>query len=131
MIGEPPSPAGAVHVRSISDDEMGFADRPVGRTGTVADGVVVVVVVAIVVVVVVKVVVVVVEVPQFITAVNEVPLVIETALGLPVLPLSSQWSKEQGGYPSTTRLYDWPLLRVNVAGVNPLASVTPSWDSTV
>src|SRR2546428_5014040 len=131
MIGDPPSPAGAVHVRSISDDEMGLADRPVGRAGTVADGVVVVVVVVvIVVVVVVRVVVVVVEVLQFITAVNEVPLVIETALGLPVLPLSSQWSKEQEPNPLTERPYDWPLLRVNVAGVNPLATVTPFWDST-
>ena len=117
-------------MRSISDAETGFADRPVGRVGTVADGVVVVVVVAVVVVMVV-VELVVVEVTQFMTAVNWVALVTETALGLPVLPLSSQWSKEQGGYPSTTRLYDWPLLRVNVAGVNPLATVTPFWDSTV
>src|SRR2546425_6849891 len=100
MIGDPPSPAGAVHVRSISDDETGLADRPVGRDGTVADGVVVVVVVVVivvvvvvvdetvevevvaVVVVVVEVVVVDVEVPQLKTAIRVVSLVIETPLGL-------------------------------------------------
>ena len=119
-------------MRSISDAETGFADRPVGRDGTVADGIVVVVDVAVAVIVVdVEVVVVDVEVPQFMSAVNWVALVTETGLGLPVLPLSSQWSKEQGGYPSTTRLYGWPLLRVNVTGVNPLATVTPFWDSAV
>ena len=123
-------------MRSISDGETGFADRPVGRDGTAGDGVVVVVVVEVVVVVVELLVVVVellvvVEVTQFMTAVRVVSLVTETALGLPVLPLSSQWSKEQEPNPLTTRLYDWPLLRVNVAGVNPLATVTPFWDSTV
>src|SRR3989442_6517393 len=160
MIGEPPSLAGGVQVRSISDAEAGVADRPVGRDGTAGDGVVVVVVVVVVelvvvvvelvvvvvelvvvvvelVVVVVELVVVVVElvvvveVTQFMTAVMAVSLVTETALGLPVLPLSSQWSKEQEPNPLTRRLYDWPLLRVNVAGVNPLATVTPFWDSTV
>ena len=123
-------------MRSISDAEAGVADRPVGRDGTAGDGVVVVVVVEVVVVVVELLVVVVellvvVEVTQFMTAVRVVSLVTETALGLPVLPLSSQWSKEQEPNPLTTRLYDWPLLRVNVAGVNPLATVTPFWDSTV
>ena len=87
--------------------------------------VVVVVVVIEAVVVDVEVVVVVVEVPQFMTAVRVVSLVIETALGLPVLPLSSQWSKPQEPYPLTARLYDWPLLRVKVTGVNPLPIVTP------
>ena len=48
-----------------------------------------------------------------------------------MLPVSSQWSKPHEPYPLTRRLYDWPLLRVNVAGVNPLATVTPFWDSTV
>jgi len=129
MIGEPPSLAGGVQVRSISDAEAGVAVRPVGRDGTAGDGVVVVVVVEVVVVVVELMVVV--EVTQFMTAVNWVSLVTETALGLPVLPLSSQWSKEQEPNPLTRRLYDWPLLRVNVAGVNPLATVTPFWDSTV
>jgi len=129
MIGEPPSLAGVVQVRSISDGETGFADRPVGRDGTAGDGVVVVVVVEVVVVVVELLVVV--EVTQFMTAVRVVSLVTETALGLAVLPLSSQWSKEQEPNPLTRRLYDWPLLRVNVAGVNPLATVTPFWDSTV
>jgi len=70
-------------------------------------------------------------VTQFMTAVRVVSLVTETALGLPVLPLSSQWSKEQEPYPLTRRLYDWPLLRVNVTGVNPLPTVTPFWVSTV
>src|SRR3989442_15570863 len=110
MIGEPPSLAGGVQVRSISDAEAGVADRPVGRDGTAGDGVVVVVVVVVVelvvvvvelvvvvvelVVVVVELVVVVVElvvvveVTQFMTAVRVVSLVTETALGLPVLPLS-------------------------------------------
>ena len=88
-------------------------------------------VVVVVIIVVAAVVVVEVEVTQFMTAVNWVSLVTETALGLPVLPLSSQWSKEQEPNPLTRRLYDWPLLRVNVAGVNPLATVTPFWDSTV
>jgi len=129
MIGEPPSLAGGVQVRSISDAEAGVAVRPVGRDGTAGDGVVVVVVVEVVVVVVELLVDV--EVTQFMTAVRVVSLVTETALGLPVLPLSSQWSKEQEPNPLTTRLYDWPLLRVNVAGVNPLATVTPFWDSTV
>src|SRR3989442_5531930 len=128
MIGEPPSLAGGVEVRSITDAEAGVADRPVGRDGTAGDGVVVVVVVKVVVVVVELVVV---EVTQFMTAVRVLSLVTETALGLPVLPLSSQWSKEQEPNPSTMRLYDWPLLRVNVAGVNPLATVTPFWDSAV
>src|SRR2546428_10508861 len=128
MIGEPPL-AGGVQVRSISDAEAGVADRPVGRDGTAGDGVVVVVGVGVVVVVVA--VVVFVEVPQFMTAVRVVSLVAETALGLPVLPLSSQWSKEQEPYPSTTRLYDLPLLRVKVAGVNPLPTVTPFWGSAV
>ena len=82
-------------------------------------------------VVVVEAVVVEVEVTQFMTAVRVLSLVTETALGLVVLPLSSQWSKEQEPYPSTTRLYDWPLLRVNVAGVKPLPTVTPFWDSAV
>ena len=135
-------------MRSISDAEAGVTDRPVGRDGTAGDGVVVVVVVevlvvvvellvVVVVVVVVAVVVVVVEllvvveVTQFMTAVRVLSLVTETALGLVVLPLSSQWSKEQEPYPSTTRLYDWPLLRVNVAGVKPLPTVTPFWDSAV
>jgi len=134
MIAEPPL-LGGVQVRSIPDAETAFADRPVGRDGTVADGIVVVVVevvdvvvvvvvvvvdetvevevvevelVAVVVadveVVVVVVVVVDVEVPQYITAVRVVSLVIETALELLVLPVSSQWSKEQEPYPSTNRL---------------------------
>src|SRR5437016_6225313 len=128
MIGEPPSLAGGVQVRSISDAEAGVAVRPVGRDGTAGDGVVVVVVEVVVVVVELMVVV---EVTQFMTAVRVVSLVTETALGLPVLPVSSQWSKEQEPNPLTRRLYDWPLLRVNVAGVNPLATVTPFWDSTV
>jgi len=152
MIGEPPSLAGGVQVRSISDAETAFADRPVGRDGTLTDGVVVVVtvvvtvvvivvvvdeavevevvavvvvVVAVVVVVVeVVVVVVVVEVLQFMTAVIIVSILIETVLGL-LLPPSNQWSKEQEPNPLTERPYDWPLLRVYVAGVNPLATVTP------
>src|SRR2546422_11778389 len=99
MIVEPPSLAGGVQVRSISDAEAGFADRPVGRDGTTGDGVVVVVVVEVVVVVVELMVVV--EVTHFMTAVNWVSLVAETALGLPVLPLSSQWSKEQEPNPLT------------------------------
>jgi len=125
-------------VRSISDAETAFADRPVGRDGTLTDGVVVVVVVVAVVVVdeaveveVVAVVVVVVEVvvvdvvvPQFITAVRVVSIVIETVLGL-LLPPSNQWSKEQEPKLPTARPYDWPLLRVYVAGVNPFATVTP------
>ena len=125
MIGEPPSLAGGVQVRSISDAETAFADRPVGRDGTLTDGVVVVVVVVAVVVVdeaveveVVAVVVVVVEVvvvdvvvPQFITAVRVVSIVIETVLGL-LLPSSNQWSKEQEPKLPTARPYDWPLLRV-------------------
>ena len=138
MIGEPPSLAGGVQVRSISDAEAGVADRPVGRDGTLTDGVVVVVAVVVVVVVtvvvvvvvtvvvvdeaveveVVAVVVVVVEVvvvdvvvPQFITAVRVVSMVIETVLGL-LLPSSNQWSKEQEPNPLTERPYDWPLLRV-------------------
>ena len=145
MIGEPPSLAGGVQVRSISDAETGVADRPVGRDGTLTDGVVVVVavvvvvvvvtvvvvdeaveveVVAVVVVVVVEVVVVDVVVPQFITAVRVVSMVIETVLGL-LLPSSNQWSKEQEPKLPTERPYDWPLLRVYVAGVNPFATVTP------
>ena len=88
-------------------------------------------VVVVVIIVVAAVVVVEVEVTQFMTAVRVVSLVTETALGLPVLPLSSQWSKEQEPYPLTRRLYDWPLLRVNVTGVNPLPTVTPFWVSTV
>src|SRR5207249_5500130 len=139
MIGEPPSLAGGVQVRSISDAETAFADRPVGRDGTLTDGVVVVVVVVVavvvvdeavevevvaVVVVVVEVVVVDVVVPQFITAVRVVSIVIETVLGL-LLPPSNQWSKEQEPNPLTERPYDWPLLRVYVAGVNPFATVTP------
>jgi len=145
MIGEPPSLAGGVQVRSISDAEAGVADRPVGRDGTLTDGVVVVVavvvvvvvvivvvvdeaveveVVAVVVVVVVEVVVVDVVVPQFITAVRVVSMVIETVLGL-LLPPSNQWSKEQEPKLPTARPYDWPLLRVYVAGVNPFATVTP------
>src|SRR5207249_2943348 len=145
MIGEPPSLAGGVQVRSISDAETAFADRPVGRDGTLTDGVVVVVavvvvvvvvtvvvvdeaveveVVAVVVVVVVEVVVVDVVVPQFITAVRVVSMVIETVLGL-LLPPSNQWSKEQEPKLPTERPYDWPLLRVYVAGVNPFATVTP------
>src|SRR5438128_781794 len=165
MIGEPPSLAGGVQVRSIFDAETAFADRPVGRDGTLTDGVVVVVAVVVVavvvtvvvtvvvavvvvdeavevevvavvvvvvavvvavVVVVVEVVVVVVdvEVPQFMTAVMIVSILIETVLGL-LLPPSNQRSKEQEPNPLTERLYDWPLLRVYVAGVNPLATVTP------
>ena len=139
-------------MRSISDAETAFADRPVGRDGTLTDGVVVVVtvvvtvvvivvvvdeavevevvavvvvVVAVVVVVVeVVVVVVVVEVLQFMTAVMIVSILIETVLGL-LLPPSNQWSKEQEPNPLTERPYDWPLLRVYVAGVNPFATVTP------
>ena len=119
-------------MRSISDAEAGVADRPVGRDGTLTDGVVVVVavvvvavvvavvvvdeaveveVVAVVVVVVVEVVVVDVVVPQFITAVRVVSMVIETVLGL-LLPSSNQWSKEQEPKLPTERPYDWPLLRV-------------------
>jgi len=118
-------------VRSISDAEAGVADRPVGRDGTLTDGVVVVVAVVVVVVVVavvvvdeavevevVAVVVVVVEVvvvdvvvPQFITAVRVVSMVIETVLGL-LLPPSNQRSKEQEPKLPTARPYDWPLLRV-------------------
>src|SRR5437773_2167414 len=145
MIGEPPSLAGGVQVRSISDAEAGVADRPVGRDGTLTDGVVVVVavvvvavvvavvdvdeaveveVVAAVVVVVVEAVVVDVVVPQFITAVRVVSMVIETVLGL-LLPPSNQRSKEQEPKLPTARPYDWPLLRVYVAGVNPFATVTP------
>src|SRR6266571_4131381 len=147
MIGEPPSLAGGVQVRSISDAETAFADRPVGRDGTLTDGVVVVVVTVVVavvvtvvvvdeavevevvavVVVVVEVVVVDVVVPQFMTAVSAVSMVIETVLGL-LLPPSNQWSKEQEPNPLTVRSYDWPLLRVYVAGVNPFATVTPFWD---
>ena len=151
MIGEPPSLAGGVQVRSISDAETAFADRPVGRDGTLTDGVVVVVTVVVavvvtvvvvdeavevevvaVVVVVVEVVVVVVDVvvPQFMTAVSAVSMVIETVLVL-LLPPSNQWSKEQEPNPLTVRSYDWPLLRVYVAGVNPFATVTPFWDSAV
>ena len=151
MIGEPPSLVGGVQVRSISDAETAFADRPVGRDGTLTDGVVVVVTVVVavvvtvvvvdeavevevvaVVVVVVEVVVVVVDVvvPQFMTAVSAVSMVIETVLGL-LLPPSNQWSKEQEPNPLTVRSYDWPLLRVYVAGVNPFATVTPFWDSAV
>ena len=140
-------------MRSIFDAETAFADRPVGRDGTLTDGVVVVVavvvvavvvtvvvtvvvavvvvdeaveveVVAVVVVVVVEVVVVDVVVPQFITAVRVVSMVIETVLGL-LLPPSNQWSKEQEPKLPTARPYDWPLLRVYVAGVNPFATVTP------
>ena len=144
MIGEPPSLAGGVQVRSISDAEAGVADRPVGRDGTLTDGVVVVVAVVVVAVVVavvvvdeavevevVAVVVVVVEavvvdvvVPQFITAVRVVSIAIETVLGL-LLPPSNQWSKEQEPKLPTESPYDWPLLRVYVAGVNPFATVTP------
>ena len=131
MIGEPPSLAGGVQVRSISDAETAFADRPVGRDGTLTDGVVVVVtvvvavvvtvvvvdeaveveVVAVVVVVVVEVVVVDVVVPQFMTAVMIVSILIETVLGL-LLPPSNQRSKEQEPKLPTARPYDWPLLRV-------------------
>ena len=131
-------------MRSISDAETAFADRPLGRDGTLTDGVVVVVAVVVVVVVVtvvvvdeavevevVAVVVVVVEVvvvdvvvPQFMTAVRVVSIVIETVLGL-LLPSSNQWSKEQEPKLPTARPYDWPLLRVYVAGVNPFATVTP------
>ena len=132
-------------MRSISDDETAFATRPVGRDGTVADGVVAVVVVVVIVVVVVvvvvvdeaveleivDVVVVVVEVvveevvvPQFMTAVSVVSMVMETVLGL-LLPPSNQWSKEQEPYPLTESPYVWPLLRLYVAGLNPLATVTP------
>ena len=132
-------------MRSISDAETAFADRPVGRDGTLTDGVVVVVavvvvvvvvtvvvvdeaveveVVAVVVVVVVEVVVVDVVVPQFMTAVRVVSILIETVLGL-LLPPSNQWSKEQEPKLPTERPYDWPLLRVYVAGVNPFATVTP------
>src|SRR2546426_9006083 len=130
MIGEPPSLAGGVQVRSISDAETALADRPVGRDGTLTQGVVVVVtvvvtvVVAVVVVdeavevevvamvvVVVEVVVVDVVVPQFITAVRVVSIVIETVLGL-LLPPSNQWSKEQEPKLPAARPYDWPLLRV-------------------
>src|SRR5437870_13762543 len=126
MIGEPPSLVGGVQVRSISDAETAFADRPVGRDGTLTDCVVVVVVVVVavvvvdeavevevvaVVVVVVEVVVVDVVVPQFITAVRVVSIVIETVLGL-LLPSSNQWSKEQEPKLPTARPYDWPLLRV-------------------
>src|SRR5712691_11820177 len=122
MIGEPPSLAGGVQVRSISDAEAGVADRPVGRDGTLTDGVVVVVAVVVadeavevevvaVVVVVVEVVVVDVVVPQFITAVRVVSMVIETVLGL-LLPPSNQRSKEQEPKLPTARPYDWPLLRV-------------------
>ena len=131
MIGEPPSLAGGVQVRSISDAETAFADRPVGRDGTLTDGVVVVVAVVVVavvvavvvvdeavevevvavVVVVVEVVVVDVVVPQFITAVRVVSMVIETVLGL-LLPPSNQWSKEQEPKLPAARPYDWPLLRV-------------------
>src|SRR2546426_12833650 len=101
MIGEPPSLAGGVQVRSISDAETALADRPVGRDGTLTDGVVVVVTVVVtvvvavvvvdeavevevvaVVVVVVEVVVVGVVVPQFINAVRVVSIVIEYVLGL-------------------------------------------------
>jgi len=97
----------------------------------VVDEAVEVEVVAVVVVVVEVVVVVVdVEVPQFITAVRVVSMVIETVLGL-LLPPSNQWSKEQEPNPLTERPYDWPLLRVYVAGVNPFATVTPFWDSAV
>ena len=153
MIGEPPSLVGGVQVRSISDAETAFATRPVGRDGALTGGVVVVVtavvavvvtaVVAVVVtvvvvdeavevevvavvVVVVEVVVVVVDVvvPQFMSAVSAVSMVIETVLGL-LLPPSNQWSKEQEPNPLTVRSYDWPLLRVYVAGVNPFATVTP------
>ena len=88
------------------------------------DVVIVVVVAVVVVVVVVEVVVVDVEVPQFITAVRVVSMVIETVLGL-LLPPSNQWSKEQEPKLPTERPYDWPLLRVYVAGVNPFATVTP------
>ena len=109
-------------MRSISDAETAFADRPVGRDGTLTDGVVVVVAVVVVdeavevevvavVVVVVEVVVVDVVVPQFITAVRVVSIVIETVLGL-LLPSSNQWSKEQEPNLLTERPYDWPLLRV-------------------
>ena len=119
-------------MRSISDAETAFADRPVGRDGTLTDGVVVVVtvvvtvvvivvvvdeaveveVVAVVVVVVaVVVVVVVVEVLQFMTAVMIVSILIETVLGL-LLPPSNQWSKEQEPKLPAARPYDWPLLRV-------------------
>ena len=113
-------------MRSISDAETAFADRPVGRDGTLTDGVVVVVVVVVavvvvdeavevevvaVVVVVVEVVVVDVVVPQFITAVRVVSIVIETVLGL-LLPPSNQWSKEQEPKLPAARPYDWPLLRV-------------------
>src|SRR2546428_3768942 len=130
MIGEPPSLAGGVQVRSISDAETALADRPVGRDGTLTDGVVVVVTVVVtvvvavvvvdeavevevvaVVVVVVEVVVVDVVVPQFITAVRVVSIVIETVLGL-LLPPSNQWSKEQEPKLPAARPYDWPLLRV-------------------
>src|SRR5438445_2298161 len=130
IIAEPPSRAGGVQVRSISDAETALADRPVGRDGTLTDGVVVVVtvvvtvVVAVVVVdeavevevvamvvVVVEVVVVDVVVPQFITAVRVVSIVIETVLGL-LLPPSNQWSKEQEPKLPAARPYDWPLLRV-------------------
>src|SRR2546426_7085249 len=130
IIGEPPSLAGGVQVRSISDAETALADRPVGRDGTLTDGVVVVVtvvvtvVVAVVVVdeavevevvamvvVVVEVVVVDVVVPQFITAVRVVSIVIEYVLGL-LLPPSNQWSKEQEPKLPAARPYDWPLLRV-------------------
>ena len=83
-----------------------------------------VVVVLVAVVVAIVVVVVVVEVLQFMTAVIIVSILIETVLGL-LLPPSNQWSKEQEPNPLTERPYDWPLLRVYVAGVNPLATVTP------
>src|SRR6058998_1302668 len=137
MIGEPPSLAGGVQVRSISDAETAFADRPVGRDGTLTDGVVVVVtvVVAVVVTVVVAVVVTVVvvdeavevEVVAVVVVVVEVVVVVVDVL----LPPSNQWSKEQEPNPLTVRSYDWPLLRVYVAGVNPFATVTPFWDSAV
>src|SRR3989442_5646710 len=137
MIGEPPSLVGGVQVRSISDAETAIATRPVGRDGALTGGVVVVVTVVVVdeavevevvavVVVVVDVVAVVVDVvvPQFMTAVSVVSMVIETVLGL-LLPPSNQWSKEQEPNPLTVRSYDWPLLSAYVAWVNPFATVTP------
>ena len=103
---------------------------PVEELVAVVVALVAVVVAVVVVVVEVVVVVVDVVVPQFITAVMIVSIVIETVLGL-LLPPSNQWSKEQEPNPLTVRSYDWPLLRVYVAGVNPFATVTPFWDSAV
>ena len=97
---------------------------PVEELVAVVVALVAVVVAVVVVVVEVVVVVVDVEVPQFMTAVRIVSILIETVLGL-LLPPSNQWSKEQEPKLPTARPYDWPLLRVYVAGVNPFATVTP------